>query len=311
MKLVDADDKQSRDDVSALVVYAKSRQVNLNQRHHAGNHRLLELVEQGVPPWCFLLMTPAQVDRRMRLFKRLDDLGGVLQLDVERDRSGKITREDLVDFINQFIQRSSKSIEAQAREAVIARAGNDLQNLQQELTKLVLFIGAEPVIKTGDVQAIMMDHGEGWIFDLTRTIAERKPLAALRQLTRLLAHGDHPLKLLGTIAAEIRRLLSARQLLETTLRPHWRRGMTYQQFQSVQKKCGVKLSNSPYVDYLSFQRAERFSVAELRGYMDAMHAADLALKSSGSSPRLIMERLILQMSLRSQRPPIPRTAAAI
>ena len=51
------------------------------------------MLERGLPPWDFLLMTAVQVDRRTRLYKRLEEMGAVLQFVIERDRSGRISRE--------------------------------------------------------------------------------------------------------------------------------------------------------------------------------------------------------------------------
>jgi DNA polymerase III delta subunit len=113
-----------------------------------------------------------------------------------------------------------------------------------------------------------------------------------------MGQGDHPLKLLGTIAAEVRRLLAARQLLDNQLKPYWQRNLTYQQFQQVVAKQAIPmLTRNPYGDYMCFQRAERFSLAELARHMDALFETDLKLKSSASQPRLVMEKLLLGMCL--------------
>jgi DNA polymerase-3 subunit delta len=150
------------------------------------------------------------------------------------------------------------------------------------------------------VETIFADRAEGWIFDLTRAIADRDAATALSQLARLMAQGEHPLKLLGTIAAEARRLLSARQLIDAELRGIWKRGMTYHQFQQQVLRQGTPLlTRNPYADYMCFQRADHFSLSELRGYMEGIYDADFRLKSSGSQPRLVMERLILGMCLGS------------
>ena len=184
---------------------------------------------------------------------------------------------------------------------ILLRSSGELRSLQQELEKLVLFVGDQPSISARDVEIIFADQAEGWIFDLTRAIADRDAVAALSQLARLTAQGEHPLKLLGTIAAEARRLLSARQLLETQLRRVWKRGMTYQQFQQQVLEEGMPLlTRNAYADYMCFQRADYFALGELRAHMAAIHEADFRLKSSGSNPRLVMERLILGMCLGAQ-----------
>jgi DNA polymerase-3 subunit delta len=185
-----------------------------------------------------------------------------------------------------------------AQNAILARAGDDLRGVQQEIEKLLLFVGERPAIRAADVDAIMGDEGEGWIFDLTRALGERNVTMALSQLTRLLAQGEAPLKILGTLASETRRLLVARQLMATDLARLWKHGMSYPQFQQIVLKQGLPLlTRNPYADYMCFQRAERFSLADLRGHMEQLFAADYRLKSSGSQPRLILERLIFSLCL--------------
>ena len=302
LALLESDGADSREDAEALLTYCKSRDMDLNQRKGSEGNELVALLEQGLPEWSFLLLTAVQVDRRTRLFKRFEDSGAMLHLDLARDRSGKVSRESLVEFINQQLEQGKKTLEAQAREMILVRAGDDLRGLRQELDKLMLFVGDRPTIRATDVETILADRGEGWIFDLTRAIGDRDASAALGQLARLLAQGEHPLKILGTVAAEIRRLLSARQFLATDLAKAWKRGMTYPQFQQYVLKDGApRLTRNPYADYMCFQRAARFSLSELSAYMDGLFEADLRLKSSGSQPRLVIEKLICGMCLGSRR----------
>jgi DNA polymerase-3 subunit delta len=181
----------------------------------------------------------------------------------------------------------------------LARTGDDLRSVQQELEKLLLFIGDRSMITAQDVESVVVDQGEAWIFDLTRALGDRDAPAALAHLARLLAQGEAALKILATLAGEIRRLLRARQLLVTDLSKLWRRGMSYQQFQQlVSRDRGPLLTRNLYADYMCFQRAERFSLAELQSYMEALFATDYRLKSGGTQAGLALERLILGLCMR-------------
>jgi DNA polymerase-3 subunit delta len=300
-ELLEVDGTETQAEVQALLTYCKSQGMDLTQRRGSEGDRLASMFEQGLPPWDFLLMTAVQVDRRTRLYKRLEESGAALQLVMERDRSGRISRDSLAEFVGQRLREAGKTIEPRAREMILLRAGDELRSLQQELEKLLLYVGDQALIRTQDVDLIFADQGEGWIFDLTRAIAEREALAALAHLARLMAQGEHPLKLLATIAAEVRKLLAARQLLDGELRGRWKRGLSYPQFQQIVLKDSVPLlTRNPYADYMCFQRAEHFSVAELRSYLAGVYDADRGLKSSGHDPRLVMEKLILSMCLGSR-----------
>jgi DNA polymerase-3 subunit delta len=301
-ELLEIESREARDEAEALLAYCKSAGMGLSQQRASGRNRLAALFDQGLPEWDFLLLTAVQVDRRTRLYKRLEELEAVLYLGLERDRGGRVNRETLLEFISQRLRQAGKSLEPQARGTILNRCGGELRALQQEIEKLILFVGDRPSVGARDVETIFADQAEGWIFDLTRAIADRDPVMALAQLARLMAQGEHPLKLLGTIAAEARRLLSARQLIDTELHGVWKPGMTYPQFQQQVLKQGTPLlTQNPYGDYMCFQRAGHFSLSELRAYMEAIHNADFRLKSSASQPRLVMERLILGVCLGSAK----------
>jgi len=301
-ELLEVDGPEASADAQALLAHSRSQGMDLSRRRGAAEQRLGEMLDHGLPPWDFLLMTAVQADRRTRLYKRLEDMGAVLQLVVERDRSGRINRESLALFVNQRLREVGKTIDPRARDMILLRAGDELLGLQQELEKLFLYVGDQPTIRSQDVDAIFADQGDGWVFDLTRCIAERNAVAALAHLARLLAQGEHPLKLLGTITAEIRRLLAARQLIDGDVRGQWKRGLTYQQFQqNVLRQGAPILTRNPYADYMCFQRADQFSLGELRACLTSSYETDLRLKSTGNDPRLVMEKLILDMCVGSRK----------
>ena len=300
--LLDIDVDDTQEEVEALLAYCKSRDLDLGKRKRGGEHRLFTLLDEGLPAWSFLVMTATQVDRRTRIYKRFEEIGAALYVSLERDRTGKANRQQLLEFITEELRQAGKNLDLQAREMVLARAGDDLRRLRQELAKLSLVVGERRQIRAEDVGAIFTDHGEAWIFDLTRAIADRDAKGALTQLARLMAQGEHPLKILGTVAAEVRRLLGARHRIETDLAQVWKRDMTYQQFQqNVLRGDKPLLTRNPYADYMCFQRAEHFSLDELWVGMEGLFEADLQLKSTGSQPRLVLEKWILSMCLGVQR----------
>jgi DNA polymerase-3 subunit delta len=287
---------EGEEEVDRILAFCKTQEIDLSRRRGTQTESLEELLEQGLPPWAFLLMTAAQVDRRVRLYKRLDELGAVLYLGLQRN--GKVSVEMLLEFIDQRMREAGKTMDSRAREMVFQRSACDLRSLSHELDKLCSYSGSRSQVRAQDVENVMTDYGEGWVFDLTRAIADRNAANALSQLLRLIARGQHPLKLLGVLVSEARQLLAGRQSLDSELRGHWRSGMSYPQFQrQVLPYSARQLTRTSYGDYMCLLRAERFSLNELRHYMDRIHDADFRLKSSGSNPRLVMERLILEMCM--------------
>ena len=258
--------------------------------------RVLQLLERGLPDGCRLLLLAPQVDKRGRGYKQLTRQGCVVDLSVERDRSGRIRRESLAAFLDQRLRRARKQIDPQAREAVLSRCGNELWAVHQEIEKLLLYVGDAETVGVSDVEEIFTDQSESWVFDLTDSLGERDVLQALGFLRRLMADGEYPLRVLGAIASQVRRLLSARQLLDHELARVWRQRMSYTEFQQrVPADTEGLPTKSPYANYLTLQRAERFTLPELKGFLRLLQQTDTRLKSSGHQPQAVMERLIFEM----------------
>ena len=294
-ELLGGDGRELKEEVEGLLLFCRNSGMELSRRRGGEGHRLMEFLEQGLPPWDVLLIT-ANVDRRTRLYKRFEEKGSVLDLSIGREKSGRMSREALAEFLDQRLKEGGKKIEAQARGMILARAGAELWAVHQELEKLFLYVGEEPWIKVKDVEEVFSDQGEGWIFDLTKALAERDSVAALSHLLRLLSQGHHPLALLAPIASEVRRLMAARQLIEGELRERWKAGMSYPQFQKSMLHDGAApLPGNPYFVYMSFKSADNFTLKELVRYLGLLYQTDVRLKSTGHPPRMVMERLILEM----------------
>jgi len=294
-ELLGGDGRELKEEVEGLLLFCRNSGMELSQRRGGEGHRLMEFLEQGLPPWDVLLIT-ANVDRRTRLYKRFEEKGSVLDLSIGREKSGRMSREALAEFLDQRLKEGGKKIEAQAQGMILARAGAELWAVHQELEKLFLYVGEEPWIKVKDVEEVFLDQGEGWVFDLTKALAARDSVAALSHLLRLLSQGHHPLALLAPIASEVRRLMAARQLIEGELRERWKAGMSYPQFQKSMLHDGAApLPGNPYFVYMSFKSADNFTLKELVRYLGLLYQTDIRLKSTGHPPRMVMERLILEM----------------
>ncbi len=258
--------------------------------------RIAQLLERGLPRGARLLLLAPRADKRGRAYKQLSRQGCVVDLSVERDRSGRIRRESLAAFLEQHLRRARKRIETKAREMVLSRCGNELWTVHQELEKLILHAGDAETVNAADVEDIFTDQSESWVFDLTDALGQRDTLRALVFLRRLMAGGEYPLMMLGAIASHVRRLVSARQLLDRELHDVWRRRMSYAEFQKqVPPDTEGLPTASPYANYLTLQRAEKFTLPELKTFLRLLRDTDARLKSSGHQPQAVMERLILEM----------------
>lgn len=110
-------------------------------------------------------------------------------------------------WVTQRARELGVEMDRRAVEALVRRTGEDLAQLDSELTKLATYArGAR--VTADDVQAVVPDTAEHQVWDLTDTLLADPGRAAL-ELERSLAAGEPPGRLSYMLVRQLRLLLAA------------------------------------------------------------------------------------------------------
>jgi len=267
--------------------------------HRDESNELLAFIEAGVPPLAVLLFTASAIDARKRLSKRLRDLGAVVDLSTERERSGALSRDTVVDIVRHIARQFGKQLAPAAEDLILLRAGNESATLAMEMEKLCLYAGERPTLMEDDVRVVFRDMAESWIFDFTAALASRQLGRALPLLRGLLEQSEPPLRLLGMMAREVRLLLIARECLDDAVRDTWRADISFNMFQSrvlphLDAETREAFGNAhPFALYRRFQDASRVDRGALRSALAQLSDLDVRFKSSRSDPAILLEAFVI------------------
>jgi DNA polymerase-3 subunit delta len=238
----------------------------------------------------------------------------------------------LAGLMQNLLRPHRKSMNPAAFMALCEMTGFEPGIFSNNLEILVAYTGERREITAEDVGAALTRTRKDPIFELTNAVSDRELEPALRFLGSLLAGDIHALQALAAVANQVRRLIAAKDFLEGPGGAAWQPGCAYPRFQQAvmpavvqhdrellarieawdgpaveeepagrKKKKKAKaatdlvLAKNPANAFPVFQtlkKAERFSRDELLGALGALREADIALKSSGVSPRLVLERVI-------------------
>lgn len=119
-----------------------------------------------------------------------------------------------IPFARERAAELGKRLGHREAELLVDIAGTDLGRIDQELTKLALYIGDRDAIERADVIEACSQLAEAVIWDLTAGLATADPAKALGALHRLQKGGDDPRKLLGMISWQMRELLRLSDLVQ-------------------------------------------------------------------------------------------------
>lgn len=222
-----------------------------------------------------------------------------------RTKTGKLLKAYLVQCrkpfdnrIPQWIRDRSQqyhlTLHSDAVERLMDLLGTELSALDNALQRLSLFLGGGGTVTLEVVNEAISSDRDYNVFELVKLVGMRDFEQALRFLRGALQRGEAPLKLLGLLAQTFRQLLQARVRFD-------------------QGERSLQAFDSFINPKLRYQRERRirefldqvqcFSRAELTQALHTMHQTDLALKStSGLTPELLMERLLMEMCLSGRGP---------
>lgn len=171
-------------------------------------------------------------------------------------------------------------IEPRAASALESFVGGNLRLLDQELDKLLGYVGGDRPVREDDVHLLTPYVRETNIFGMVDAIRDRDGGKAISLLHQLLDEGKASLPLFNMIVNQFRTLIQVRELAE--------QGRDRQEVARI-------LKLHPYAAQKSLEQARRFSPEQLRSAYFRLLETDLAIKTGQMSDLLALDVLILEL----------------
>jgi DNA polymerase-3 subunit delta len=220
-----------------------------------------------------LVFIGEKVNFKQKFFIRLQKSGVIAQLNHPQNR-------ELPYWVQRFANRFDKKISKDATTFLIDIVGNNLLQIYNEIEKASIFTGEKRSIDVEDIQAIITELKIESIFDLIDSVVNKNSEKALSILNKTLASGEDHLMILGMIIRQFRLILRAKDMLKRGLTPSF-----------IGKRLGVR--NFFLKGFL--EQVKKYSFDELKWTFEQFLKADLALKSSKLTKKMLLERLILNL----------------
>jgi DNA polymerase-3 subunit delta len=302
-RIVPDDDGQGRETwLPKAVEICVSRGAAQAKERPEETDRLERTLTGGMPEGNHLILTAETVDRRKKLFKTVSAAGRVLSFSKVK---GEVRQQRAVqEMAAEILAKRGKRLSSGAWSALGQKTGFSLRESLSAIEKLITYAGEKTQIEAADVEAVVGRTREDTVFELNGALVGRNLTLALRTLHELLDQGLHPLMIMTMITKEIRFLFQAKLLIASGRLVSFSPELDYGRFQkavypAVRKLAGdgedsiALVSQHPFVVYQALKNAGRFTRAELAGYLELLVRTDLALKTTGKDPRLLLERFLI------------------
>jgi len=257
-----------------MPMFASLRVLLLRQAQLASAAELEPLVgyvKAPSPSTCLILCTTTKIDGRT-------SLGRTLASKAVSVECRHPFESQLPPLIRRMARQRQVELSCDAEGYLIEVVGSDMLALDDAVERLRLFAGANRIIDLETAQKCIADTRVHEIWDLTNAIGEKNLEQALKVLGKLRSEGMEALRALPMLARSVRQLWMARSLGQEKLKPD-----------SVAKALGLP----PFIARNVAAQARRFSSEGLAQAIEAMHKADLTLKSS-ELPSGVREWVVLE-----------------
>jgi DNA polymerase-3 subunit delta len=214
---------------------------------------LEQALAAGFPKNHHLVVTTDHVDRRRTLFKRLAEVGSVIDCTVPSGGGGRDGADAVVrDLVEERLSEAGKRMDPEAVALLVEKTGASLRLIAGNIDRLVDHAGDRERIEAADVERILLRTRQDPLYAFTDAVTDGDLAASLFYLDSLLGGGqfDHPLPLLAAVVNQVRRLLVVKDFVEGPMGGVWRRGMSYGRFQQ-QVLPAVQAFDAELADRLS------------------------------------------------------------
>ncbi len=281
-----------------------------SQRTEAGVESLKATLERGIPNGVKFLMTAHGVDKRRGFWKFIEKAADV-QVHDRIDTSREGWQDGVASFVTKRARELNLSFESDAMALFVMLAGEQSQQIGNELEKLDLYLGTERrEVTEDDVRVLVPLSRAAAVFEIGKAIQLGNAARAIQLIDQQLEADESAIGIMrASIIGVVRNLFMAKLIIEKFKVPTG----NYNAFSGglnrlpesdrawlPQKKDGSGVNVFPI--FLAAENAKNFELSGLQHVMEATLKADQALVTTSLDHRLILHRLIVEIASARKAP---------
>jgi DNA polymerase-3 subunit delta len=221
-------------------------------------------------------------ERYQRIRETMGQYCGIVEL-------ARVEEGEAVRWISEYCasREAPVKIDSDGARELVDALGGDMMMISNELEKLMLYVGAKNHITLGDVETMVLAAKQRSLYELTDAISAKERVRALEILDAILSSGDGEEAAIGHIYMLAKTFRQMLVILERNVRDQrmlW--AALWQGFRV-----------PPFAADDIIKQARRYkSRRDLTRAIRLVAKADLALRSNPVSKRMVLERLVMDLT---------------
>jgi DNA polymerase-3 subunit delta len=229
---------------------------------------------QIAPATTVLLWERGAITKTNALLKALAKTATVAVFDAPK--AGEIE-----DWIHARARAQGVRLKPDVPRLLAEHLGADPETLDEELTKLAVYVGEGGTIDTATVRLLTPQTRQADTLALLNAASGNRTGEALGLLHELLADGVVPVAIIGMLASQVRKLLQVQSLAVRRLPP---------------PEIAARLGMHPYAAKMTAESLRHYTPAGLRALHGRLLQADSDIKTGQADGEAALELLVLDLA---------------
>lgn len=257
-----------------LVVLKDLSILNGKNNGNIDEDKFLEYIKTMSNTTCLILYCRDSLDKRKKIYRQIKKTGKAKEFK-------HLVGRELHTWIKQTVEKQDKKISYNAISHLIDRAGNNLEDVSNELNKLVSYMGQNKEIDIKTIDRVVVPTLEQSIFQLVDAIGEKKGNSALKILGNLIYEGGQAIQpILAMIARQFRLILQCKGFYE--------QGYTAD-------AIATKLKQRSFVVRKCLSQGRNFTIDQLKNGLKLCLEVDYNIKIGKIQDTMGLELIIIKM----------------
>jgi DNA polymerase-3 subunit delta len=274
----DVEYKSIKEAIQAQPFLAKSRLIIVNNLISKGykniQEKFYDLIDNKEIPESneIILFESGKVKKNIRLYKIIKKLGKI-------EEFNPLFGYQLNKWIEDEFKNKGGKIGNGAISKLAAFVGNDLNQLNCEIDKLIVYKGDEEIIEK-DIDLQVRAKLDDNIFNFVDALGRKDKSTALKLLHEQMEQGQNEIYLLTMISYQLRNLITIKSLSDLGVN---------------QSEVAQKSKLHPYVVQKTMSQINSFDLEKLKVMYHDLLEADISFKTGGAfNKKLLLDMLVMK-----------------
>src|ERR1700722_3268155 len=219
-------------------------------------------------------------ERYQRIRETMGSYCGIVEL-------ARVEEGEAVRWISDYCASREVKIEADGARELVDALGGDMMMVSNELEKLILYVGEKKRVTLGDVETMVLAAKQRSLYELTDAISAKERVRSLQVLDAILSSGEGEEAAIGHIYMLAKTFRQMLVILERNVRDQRMLWAALWQ--------GFRVPPVAADDIIKQPRRYK-SRRELTRAIRLVAKADLALRSNPVSKRMVLEKLVMDLT---------------